>query len=500
MDKVRAFLRIIWQQRFWLLSVVGVLVGVVCWYMASGSIDAEFKANKATIDGKFGDMQAVISKTPHGNQKVNDKDLEQAVQVSKSVKKLWEQLYSKQRDAVLRWPEVLGKTAFLDKIETKKFGDPNISSDMRDIYRNYIKNRFTALVDIVKAKKVPIDDAAGAGGEGGYGGGRGGYGGGRGGYGGGAGYGGGDVRVDANGEPIEEDYLIQWGDQMALRQKLVFDTQPTALQIWVTQEDLWVYETLLHVIADTNEERGATRPDNTAIRAINMLQVGAEATMASTEPGNIMLPSGADAGAVDAAAERPAEDGAGQDVDAMLLSSRYIDPEGNPVQSATVDSLTTAQFRKLPIHMALVMDQQWIPQVLVECANSPLPIEVKRVRINATKSGAAFEGQTLTVGGLDAAAAGDGGGYGGGRGGYGGGRGGYSGGGRGGYSGGGGYGGGMGEGLLMPTGPGASNIAEVDIQGVVYIYNPPNDEMLTIPGAEGLEGAGAEPGEIAAAQ
>lgn len=78
-----------------------------------------------------------------------------------------------------------------------------------------------------------------------------------------------------DGLPIK-DYLVQSIDQANLRQQLEFTGVPTSRQIWVTQENLWVYETLLfHAIANTNKERGASRPDNTAVRIIQSLEVGA---------------------------------------------------------------------------------------------------------------------------------------------------------------------------------------------------------------------------------
>ena len=60
----------------------------------------------------------------------------------------------------------------------------------------------------------------------------------------------------------------------------------------MTQENLWVYETLLNVIAQTNEERGATRPDNAAIRVIVALEVGREAGLQKS-PARILSPRSA---------------------------------------------------------------------------------------------------------------------------------------------------------------------------------------------------------------
>jgi hypothetical protein len=157
--------------------------------------------------------------------------------------------------------------------------------------------------------------------------------------------------------------------------------------------------------------------------------------------------------------------------DAMLLTNRYLDAEGQPV-AATPESTPEelgVEFRRLPVRMELLMDERWIPTVLVECANAPLPIEVNCVRINGAKSGAGFEGAM------------GGGGYG-----------------RGGGEGG-GYGRG-GGGMMMGGGAEISNmpagLSLVELQGVVYIYNPPKADVLALPGddvaAEGAEEEGAD--------
>ena len=196
-----------------------------------------------------------------------------------------------------------------------------------------------------------------------------------------------------DGMPIEEDYLVQWVDQGNLRQQLEFTGVPTSRQIWVTQEDLWVYETLLHVIADTNKERGATRPDNTAIRVIQSLEVGAAGGDGDgLRNRTILMPADAMACRRRSAMPRemrmrapkaaPVE---GADVDAMLLAGRYIDAEGKPIADASAgmgDGIPP------PAGPHGADDGRAVdPEGAVECANAPLPIEVQRLRINREKSG-----------------------------------------------------------------------------------------------------------------
>jgi hypothetical protein len=53
MDKIRAFLAILYQQRFWVLSVIGVLVAVVCWMLSSNKLEQEYAKNQSAIVQQF---------------------------------------------------------------------------------------------------------------------------------------------------------------------------------------------------------------------------------------------------------------------------------------------------------------------------------------------------------------------------------------------------------------------------------------------------------------
>ena len=462
MDKVRAFANIIWTQRFWVLSVLGTIVGVVCWNMASSELDAEFTKRKSAIETNYNAVKTINGMLNHPNDSVNEGDKLQAVQQRDFVLKIWQELYDRQRTEVLYWPETISKE-FVDYMEKRKFGD-SIKSDMRGFYHNYIEKQFDVLLAKVEAKK----GATRGGSSSSYGGEMGGYGGEMGGYG-GAGATGGAGGADSQ----EEDYLILWLDQEKLQRKLAFKTKPSAMKVWVTQEDLWVYETLLDVIAKTNKAVGATRPDNTAVRAIMTLQVGNAAASPST--GQVLIPQatggaggmgegmggmggyggemggyggemggyggemggmGGEMGGYGGEMGGYGEGGMGGDGgDAALTANRYLGPDGKPVAGDS-GSYGSTEFRKLPIQMKLYMDQRKIPRVLIECANAALPIEVKQVRIDADQSGSGV------VGGASR---------------------------------------GTSSRSISGVAP-DPNLAEVEIRGVVYIYNEPDTETLTVPG------------------
>jgi hypothetical protein len=468
MDQVRAIMKVLWQQRFWVLSCLGILIAAICWKLSASKLDAEFRANRSTIDDKFRDMDTIYKKPYHGNDGVNEHDRQETIKIRDGVVIVWQTMYKLQRDKVLKWPSELGDV-FLASVKNLKFRDP-IESEMRKVYQEFAVDAFPALVEIVQAKSMTDGAAGGAfGGPGGFG---------------GAGRGDGDggpaaVPLDANGQPIEQEkYIVQWLDQGLLRQQLDFKTRPTATQIWVTQEDLWVYETLLHCIANANEKHDATRPDNAAIRMIYTLEVGQKAAFASRVRGLLLLPAGVGAGEAGGeggaavADPRGSSEGgaaAGLDADAGLLAFRYIGADGAPIPDATTDS--GGECRRLPVRMVLYMQQTAIPTVLIECANAALPIEVKRIRINPEKSGVGF---TADFGAVAGAGGGGGGTDGGPRGG-----------GSRDDSGGGGYrGSSEGGASPVPQDGAALGLATVEIQGVVYIYNPPDPATMSVPGGD----------------
>lgn len=460
MDKVRTFFRVLWHQRFWVLTCAALLFGALGWYLGASDVADKFAKQKQDIDSKFSGISTISSNPYHGNEEVNRKDAEQLYQLRQTVMQLWKDLYARQRDQVLQWPAVLGND-FVERMEDKQFGD-SITSDMRRRYLDFIENRFKGLLEIVKAKDLVGEGGVVPGGR--RGGGRGMEGmGGEGGYGGMESY---NPDMDPEGD---QDYLVQWVDQVQLAQKMQFPGVPSPIEVWVTQEDLWVYETLLKVVAQTNAQKGATRPDNTAVRAILSMVVGQEAAMPMRDGGGVLLPSAGEGGMMGGEGERGmgggmygggesrdmydefgGEGGEGGDRGAMLLARRYLDETGEPIEASTVDELPP-QFRRLPMRMTLMMLPEWIPTVLVECANADLPVEVTRLRVNPQLSGAGFSAD-------------------------------IAGGGRG------------GEGMsMMPRGAGGSSmnlnsmsksLAQVEIEGVLYIYNKPDEDDL--PEVEGF--------------
>ncbi len=472
MDQLRKAGDWLKRHHFWVLTVIAVLVALFCWWRGANALYAEFKTNKSKIESEFNAANSVRSKPFHPNADVRAGQTEQIVNQQKSVHQLWKDLYERQTASVLKWPENLSEE-FRSYVNKLKFGE-NIPRNLRAQYNNYILDHFPKLPKIVGALEM------GEGGSGGMGGmGRG--------SGGSMNYqnllenmrssGGGPGGMREGGtEPMveEQDFIVIWADQQTVRDELYPRTTPSVKRIWKTQEDLWVYEALLRIIANTNAEAGADRFSNAAVRVIESLEVGRTAAQASRGKGRIDIVESAGAadgmGAemsgrgmeFDGGAGGPEGGGypgemhgeglgrggemGGAAGDAELFNSRYVGADGAPIASTGEGGPDEfgKEFKRLPVRMQLLMDQRWLPQLITECANAPLQVEIQEVRINPSDSGA--------MGG-----------------------GGYAGRGGGGRPGGGGeYGtSSAGSEEMMPEAE--PNIKTVVLQGTVTIFNPPSE-------------------------
>ena len=164
--------------------------------------------------------------------------------------------------------------------------------------------------------------------------------------------------------------------------------------------------------------------------------------------------------------------------DMALLNYRYVKESLEPLPAGQNEY---AEFKMMPIFMRLKIDQRKIPDFLVECANSTMPVEVKRFRINPESGGGSLSmgrgggmpkmGGAMMGGGMPGMM---------------------------------GPGGGMpGEGMMMgggarrgaaamggTTGAEEKNpyVVSVEIRGIIYLYNLPDKSKLAT-------GMGSEQGD-----
>ena len=399
MDQVRVALAWIKRHHFWLLCGLVTIISATCWHMASTTLQEEFTQNSSKIKSKFDDSSALLRRPYHPNEVINNEQRNQNRALAGEVRNLWSELYNRQREEVLRWP---GHDDFVRRVERLSFGDP-IQLKLRERYQNYIEEYFPELPKIVKAassnrrpgttgkrrrgrsgtqtrgraaRRFASDEEGSRGG---------------------------GVprptgpRDDASAEEVEEDFYVLWNDQERIQAELDLATIPSALRMWVIQEDLWVYETLLRAIAKINQEADTDRYSHSAVRDIDALEVGQLAAASSANrSGRIRRPEGAESSSssVGTGDEEPqsasfgrrgsSEEGAPEgEEEAELLQNRYIDAAGNPLPVTLGNYKYGTEFKRLPVRLVMRMDQRWLPRLITELSNAPLPVEITEVRINA---------------------------------------------------------------------------------------------------------------------
>lgn len=423
MDYVRKILVLVRKYHFWgLAALVAALLGGL-WTAASGKFSDAFEKRQSEVKQDFTDMHQVAGLPSPVNELVFNALRNVHEQLQKNVMRGWRYLYGEQtKNNPL--PSLLGDE-FKEEWE-KRGPKEELPPNMLDHYWNFIQQYFPELLkkaDIRRPKNPERFARAGLGP-------------------GGAGLMEGAIGGAPTGaEQIEYEGKVVWDDAnyKQLLARFQWTQQPTTLQVRLAQEDLWVIETLLSIIKELNQ--GATSHYNAVVKRIFALDVGQYATKAfyeardalglrgvtvaaaaggtgvpgETPPG--AMPGGAPglgpgapppAGVPGAAAPgmlegpmpgmqgpgmppgmlegpgmTPGLPSAGAAALDALYQYRYVDQNEQPVPVENgAPKHPFAEFKMMPIRMRLLMDQRKIPELLVLCANSKMPIEVRQVRLN----------------------------------------------------------------------------------------------------------------------
>ncbi|HIQ21018.1 MAG TPA: hypothetical protein EYH34_07260, partial [Planctomycetes bacterium] len=575
MDQLKIALEVLKKYHFWVLCGVVIVVGLAIWFFASAGLAKQFDERQQAIESKVSAAESIPAQPP--NQETLDRINAQVEILRKKVYATWEKQYERQRKEN-PWPKELGD-AFVQYVSTLRppsleeylsglTSESEIHPDYREDYWNYIQKHLPATLEIVDArlparkdengqwvKENPFDvrssSTQGTAGYGGmFGGEYGGFGGMgdemEGGYdeafsGGMAGYMG--EGTTAGGRSTETQMVgvvdISKNALESIRRQLTFSGFPSSEQVWLAQESLWVYESLLRIIAKTN--KGATAPYNAKIVRIEALDIGQAAARAFLQgprlfpdgregsslagvegEGGIMgmaTGEGLDLGGFDSMggdsmgesmmgsfgfSEGGDEEGGMGDMGGMggmggmglpgeegstatttsnrasrvarLLRGRYVDLKGNPVMD--LENPPFAEFRLMPVRMLLHMKQTALPELLVNCANATMTVLVRQVRVRPGGMRGAVSGGTGEMAGFGGMLGGQGYGegmafFGGGMGDMGDTEGEFEGGdmmasfGSGGAPG--------GAGTVTES---SSEVMPIEIQGMIFIFNPPDLSKL----------------------
>lgn len=400
MDQVKVYLGVAKKHHFWILITIVVITAIVVWIKASGTLAANYAADKAKIEMAEKAVQGLKS-----GEQVNNKFTEKVEKLHEGLKQsvfeAWQKLYDRQV-ALFHWPIVKikqgGKEAEIDLNSLKP--DDDIPQVVRTYYNEHVvQNQWTDLLEKVNLRKPKkLDEPASDSDEGDE-----------------------EEQEEVAKRSTEYEGLVVWKED--LRKAIISryyteNVTPSTKRLRLMQEDAWLFDSLIDIVNTVN--RGATDPLRAPIKEIDVLDVAQWAIAASLQSGATMSggssmggmsPGGMGGGAMAAAAAQAssgktsggaaggataAADGASGASDKDWEDGRYLDDKGQPLSG---NNQPFAEFRQMFVYMKFIMDQRKIPDLIAACANAPLPIETRQVRVQTLKDDQGAGGGGLFPGG-----------------------------------------------------------------------------------------------------
>lgn len=426
-DSLRQQLAPVIKHHFWILAALVPLVLVPAIFVAAGHLKTTIDRERTTIDGHVSALNAVRGEPDHPNDAWVETFDQRTDAVRTELLQEWRGLWESQ--APLRaWPAELGPD-FLESVEAVEAGK-RTDLQFRDLQRYQ-----NTVPDMVRQLPVRMGCAEVMGNNDGDGGAEG--------LDRGSSLAGGREAGGEEDSPEASRQLapLEWKaeDQKRLFQSFAWDKAPTSTQVFLAQEELWVYGLFCDTISRMN--KGAKGAYDASVTLVEELAVGypaAEEKPGGRGTGRIFgLREPAAAGAMDTglppdpAMEMPRDAGLGTQgrpphprftsgsnaleglegrgglsvpspalpggesavgdaaaapamtLDDMLKQWIYVDFAGKPLTAPELATSPDAQMVHLtPFVLRVVIDQRQVDRLLADLAGSPIPIDVRQVRIN----------------------------------------------------------------------------------------------------------------------
>lgn len=354
MDSLKRFGAKLRKHYFWVLCGVILLTAVITWSMASRELHARFEANRTKINGTYNTLKVLGIGSPNENFITGLEGVQKTL--NSQVFDAWK-IFGRRQNELLRWPDGVEEI-------NKLAPDEQINETLRVNYMsNVVKRQWQRLFDKLNLRRPKP----------------------------------GQNTVNDFGQrvaPIEYEGIVNWdaGSRDDLLRRFQIGEIPSTTWVRLKQEDMWVYESLFDIIVEIN--KGATDSLNATIKTIEAIELAQWATSdVQKHPGaDIEMKKEVDAmaapvssGLDDGIVKIPGtstDDVAGKklDPDMALLEGRYLDENCVPVSAeAALKNPPFSEFKQILVKMRFIMDQRKLPELLAQCANSPLPIEARQV-------------------------------------------------------------------------------------------------------------------------
>lgn len=375
MDKLKVVWRYTRKYGFWVVSLICLLLVCFIWRQVAGSLLNDFSTRKSEIEGNFSSMQSLASAQDQPNMQVVELKQKSLQVQSENVLQSWEQLYNTQKSNNI-WPisDQRYKRAFEEAAERKRASSNyELSDSAKEYYWQYIRRylrKIKETYDIKRPNKEYLESNATLAGNTGM-------------------RSGNTGTLEGGLRDDQMDGIVYWDDTnfKLLENRLSWRTRPSTQQILVGQEDLWVYEALLRIIKETNVGKSAFNASVKEIYALEIAQDTIESFEKATgrilkvgekksEDGDMMsMESSMMEGGEEEVSEDPEFD--------ELFADRYVNSFGKPLSATELkESPPFAEFKMMPVRMHLMINQRAISQLLVNCINSSMPVEVLQISIN----------------------------------------------------------------------------------------------------------------------
>ncbi|HEY4312796.1 MAG TPA: hypothetical protein VGN12_25320 [Pirellulales bacterium] len=376
MDQVKVFLRQLKKHHFWVLSVLTALVGFLCWWSGANTLASATKTNQDLVTKSFNDLQDVDKSAHPANQQFTDGVNSKNEDLKKQVLAEWQKAYDAQQKT-FSWPELVAADIAPLKPEEPIPDLYRGRCRSSEVFLKDLHDKVFAMADYRHPKIVPEDaindpnkakPAA-------------------------------DKREEAP-EEVEEtmEGLVVWNaaHHKSLVQRYTLMNEPgtpSTLNLRLAQEDIWVLQNLARVIRKTNE--GAADVIAVPIKRIDSLDIAqwaindavrespkvyADKTAETGGGGGGLGGGGAGGGGGEALPEGATAAEREKVMDDELLAGRYLADTGLPLGAA--DAPPYAEFKLMFVRLKVVIDQRKIPDLLVNCANAEVPIEVVRLTMD----------------------------------------------------------------------------------------------------------------------
>jgi hypothetical protein len=401
-DNVRPYIDFVVKHHFWLLVPLVPLLVLPVLFMAEGSLGEQIEAARGQIDSRLSALRSVRGIEPHPNESWSAQINARTNAVRRETRDEWHRFWESQQSLRV-WPAALGDD-FVQRAAALK-PDGKLPRKLLERYQNSVRSLVRQLPARMGADESMVDPVAPVAGPGGL-----------------------------PAQPVQAvrpNNLVAWSpeDQKRIYTSFDWERPPSTMQVVLAQEELWVYGLLCDSIARVN--RVASGPYNSPIPLVQQLAIGyaaAEDDPGGSRGGRILFSAAPAAGgmpmgedgpppAMDGTGPAPSAPrpphprfggGAGQGPGAAapppppeeggaapsaapedpLKNWIYVDFNGKPLSAQELAASPDATMVHLmPFAIRAVIDERHLDAWLVDLALSPVPIDVRQVRINVGAAG-----------------------------------------------------------------------------------------------------------------